>query len=386
MEMRSLTAYMDAHLDEMVARLRALVEHESPSTDKVYLDRLAEHLAQRWESLGAVVSVLDNPVRGNHLCISLSSAFSVSGAAPILLLGHFDTVWPIGTLVRHPFAVEAGKATGPGVLDMKGGLVIAEFALQAITELALPLSHPVTLMLNSDEEIGSTTSRGHIEAEAASAAAVLVLEPALPSGGLKTARKGVGGYTVTVTGRAAHAGTAPEEGVSAVEELAHQILRLHQITDLASGTTVNVGRIEGGTRPNVIAAEAQARVDLRIWTREEADRVDETIRGLQPFNPATQLSVTGGIERFPMERSEGTLRLFAAARRVGQRLGMTLLEGASGGGSDGNFTAAMGIPTLDGLGAVGDGSHAEHEFVQVASLPQRAALLAALLCGLSTTA
>jgi glutamate carboxypeptidase len=246
----------------------------------------------------------------------------------------------------------------------------------------LPLSHPVTVMLNSDEEIGSTTSRGLIEAEAAAAVAVLVLEPATPQGALKTARKGVGGYVVEVTGRAAHAGVAPEEGVSAIEELAHQILRLHQMTDLASGTTVNVGHIEGGTRPNVVAAEASARIDVRVWTREEADRIDAAIRALQPINAATQLAVNGGFERFPMERGEGTLRLYAAAQRAGQSLGLSLQDAASGGGSDGNFTAAMGIPTLDGLGAVGNGAHAEHEFVRISSLPERAALLAALLCEL----
>ncbi len=382
MDTPALTAYMEAHVDQMLARLKELVEHESPSTDKLHLDRLAEHLARRWESLGAVVSIIDNPVRGNHLCISLPSVVSGPSVAPILLLGHFDTVWPIGTLARRPFTVEATRAMGPGVCDMKGGLVIAEFALQAISNLALPLSRPITLMVNSDEEIGSTTSRGLIEAEAALAKAVLVLEPATPSGALKTARKGVGGYTVTVTGRASHAGVAPEEGVSAIEELAHQVLRLHQMTDLESGTTVNVGLFEGGTRPNVVAAEAQARVDVRVWTRQEAERVDAAIRGLQPLNAATQLSVTGGFERFPMERNAGTRQLFTVARRVGQDLGLVVQEGSSGGGSDGNFTAAMGVPTLDGLGAVGDGSHADHEFVQVASLPQRAALLAALMCEL----
>jgi glutamate carboxypeptidase len=382
MEFPGLSTYMDAHADEMVARLRTLVEHESPSTDKPRLDLLAEHLAERWEFLGAVVSVIDNPVRGNHLCISLPSIVPERRAAPILLLGHLDTVWPVGTLARRPFSIAEGRAMGPGVYDMKGGLVIAEFALRAIAELALPLSHPVTVMLNSDEEIGSTTSRGLIEAEAAAAVAVLVLEPATPQGALKTARKGVGGYVVEVTGRAAHAGVAPEEGVSAIEELAHQILRLHQMTDLASGTTVNVGLIEGGTRPNVVAAEASARIDVRVWTREEADRIDTAIRALQPANAATQLVVNGGFERFPMERGEGTLRLYAAAQRAGQSLGLSLQDAASGGGSDGNFTAAMGIPTLDGLGAVGNGAHAEHEFVRISSLPERAALLAALLCEL----
>jgi glutamate carboxypeptidase len=382
MDFGDLTTYLDARVEEMVARLRALVEHESPSNDKLHLDRLAEHLARRWESLGAVVSIIDNPMLGNHLCISLPSVLSSPDAAPILLLGHFDTVWPVGTLARHPFTVRAGRAMGPGVYDMKGGLVIAEFALRAISELALPLSHPVTLMLNSDEETGSTTSRGLIEAEAALAAAVLVLEPAIPNGALKTARKGVGGYTITVIGRASHAGSAPEEGVSAIEELAHQVLRLHEMNDPESGTTVNVGLIEGGSRPNVVAAQAQAKVDVRVWTREEAHRIDSAIRELQPRNPETRLVVSGGFERFPMERNEGTRELFATARRVGQELGLSLQEGASGGGSDGNFTSAMGVPTLDGLGAVGDGSHAEHEFVEIAALPQRAALLAALLCEL----
>lgn len=246
MDFSGLKSCLDEQTGEMIIRLKALVEYESPSTDKPHLDRLAGHLADTWQRLGAVVSVIDNPVRGNHLRVLVPPMVPAPGRAPILLLGHFDTVWPVGVLSQRPFRVEHERALGPGAFDMKGGLVIAEFAVRAILALDLPLSRPVTLMLNSDEEIGSTTSRGLIEAEAAQAAAVLVLEPALPDGALKTARKGVGGYTITVTGKASHAGAAPEEGVSAIEELARQVLRLHEMTDLNIGTTVNVGIIEGG--------------------------------------------------------------------------------------------------------------------------------------------
>lgn len=381
MDTQACLSYMRQHHDDMIAALGALVNHESPSTDKAYLDALAGTLKARWEALGAEVTVIPQTGCGDHLRITLPGTTPASvGRRPALILGHFDTVWPVGTLRRKPFLVEDGRATGPGVYDMKGGLVIAEFALRAIVDLGLTLSRPVVLVLNSDEETGSATSRQHIEAAASEAAYALVLEPAVPGGALKTARKGVGGFTLTVTGRASHAGSAPLEGVSAVEELARQILRLHGFTDHDLGTTVNVGVVTGGTRSNVVAAEACAEIDTRAWTQQEARRIEKLLLSIQPFNPEATVMVTGGFERMPLERTAGTIALFEGARRIGEELGLQLEEGSSGGGSDGNFTAAMGVPTLDGLGVVGDGAHAEHEYIQVASLPERAAVLAGLLC------
>ncbi len=378
----ALQQWLDRHFEAMVASLGALVAHESPSTDKASLDHLSAHLEGVWRGLEADVEVIENPERGNHLRIVVGGSLQTGEIQPGVILGHFDTVWPVGTTARRPMTVEGGRAMGPGTFDMKAGLVIAEYAVRAIRELKLALPRPIVLLLNSDEEIGSGTSRALIEEAASEAAYVLVLEPAVPGGALKTARKGVGDFTVKVVGRASHAGAAHNEGVNAIEELAHQVLRIQHMTDYVVGTTANVGVIEGGTRPNVVAAYARAEVDVRAWTREEADRISAAIRGLHPVNPDTVISVSGGFDRYPMERTPGTVALFETARRLGQEMGLELTEQASGGASDGNFTAALGIPTLDGLGAVGDGSHAEHEYVEVASLPQRAALLAALLCDL----
>ena len=381
MDYTLLQTYMQAHRDEMVSSLEALVSRESPSTDKDHLDRLASYLADLWRGLGASAEVIQNPARGNHVRAVVSGPTVGGDQVPsALILGHFDTVWPIGTVERRPMRLEGGRVSGPGTIDMKSGLVIAEYAVRAIIDLGLELPRPMILLLNSDEETGSESSRPFIEADAAKSAYVLVLEPAMPGGVLKTARKGVGAFTVEVIGRASHAGAAPEQGVSAVEELAHQVLRLHQMTDLEVGTTVNVGVVEGGTRPNVVAAQARASVDVRAWTREEAERIEAAILHLEPVNPAATLSVSGYFDRYPMERTPGTVTLFEAAQRVGRELGLSLEEGSTGGASDGNFSSALGVPTLDGLGGVGDGAHAEHEYVELASLPERAALLAALLC------
>jgi glutamate carboxypeptidase len=372
-----------AKRDEMLVSLAALVDQESPSTDKGSLDRLAMHLAEVWRDIGGRAAVIENSGHGNHVRVVFGGSTVKDGEPrPGLVLGHFDTVWPVGTAERRPMTVQDGRALGPGAFDMKAGLVIAEYALRAVRDLRLVLPRPIVLLFNSDEEIGSGTSRAMIEEAAARSEYVLVLEPAVPGGALKTARKGVGEFVLAVAGRASHSGAAHEEGESAVEELAQQIVRLHQMTNYDVGTTVNVGVIEGGTRPNVVAAYARARIDVRAWTREEAERIAKAIRGLQPVNPATTLTISGGFDRYPMERTPGTVRLFEAARRLGGALGLNLEERASGGASDGNFTAALGVPTLDGLGAVGDGSHAEHEYVDVTSLPERAALLALLLCEL----
>jgi glutamate carboxypeptidase len=297
----------------------------------------------------------------------------------VLVLGHFDTVWPHGTLAALPFRVVDGCAYGPGSYDMKAGLVLLEFAIEAIQTVGGGLRRPVVVLWTSDEEIGSPESRVLIEDEARRAAFVLVLEPPLAGGWLKTARKGVGRFRLVVEGRPAHAGVEPEKGVSAVLELAHQVVRLHALNDPEAGTTVNVGVVHGGTRANVVAAEASATIDVRAATREEAHRVEAALRATTAVLPGARVFVEGGFNRPPMERTPRTAALVAALQVIGRGLGLELGEGSTGGGSDGNFTAALGVPTLDGLGALGAGAHARDEHVAVARLAERAALLAAAL-------
>ncbi len=376
-------ALLDAlrpRLAGMTDVLGALVAHESPSLDKPALDGMARTLAARFAAIGGEVEVIANPDGGDHLIARFFP--DPAGPPPALLLAHFDTVWSVGTLAGMPWRVEAGRAFGPGAYDMKASLVLAEFALKALGELGLRPPRPVELILTSDEEIGSPTSRRLIERRAGEAAYALVLEPPLPDGSLKTARKGVGQFLVTVEGRAAHAGVEPEKGLGAIDELARQVLYLHALTDLGAGTTVNVGVVEGGTAPNVVAARASARVDVRVATAEQALVIEAAIRQLSAYTPGIRLAVEGGFNRPPMERTPAVAGLVEKARVVGRALGLDLSEGSTGGGSDGNFTAALGLPTLDGLGARGAGAHAHHEQVDLDSLPERAALLAALLMDL----
>lgn len=361
----------------MVEALEALVVRESPSHDKAALDALAGFLAARFAGLGSGVERIKNGDGGDHLRVRWGDP--ADARPPALVLCHFDTVWPTGTLARMPFRVEDGRAHGPGVYDMKASLVLAEFALRAVRDLGLETPRPVVLLLTSDEEIGSPTSRLLIEDEARRGAYVLVTEPPLPGDRLKTARKGVGRFILEVTGRAAHAGVEPEKGVNAVVELAHQVLALGGLADLEKGTTLNVGVVRGGTTPNVVPAAATAEIDARAGTLDEARRVEAGLAALRPVLPGASLAVRGGFNRPPMERTPQVAALFERARAVGRTLGMNLGEGSTGGGSDANFTAALGRPTLDGLGAPGAGAHAEHEHVLIESLPRRAALLAALL-------
>ena len=369
--------FLTAHKVEWLEALQGLVNHESPSHDKPALDALARVLAERLAAIGGQVAMVANPDGGDHL---IARFFDQGGATrPTLVLGHFDTVWPVGTLATMPCRVEGDRLFGPGVYDMKASLVQVEFALRAIREVGLRPVRPVEFLLTSDEEVGSPTSRALIEERARLANHVLVIEPPLASGALKTGRKGVGAYRLMVEGRAAHAGVEPEKGVSAVEELARQVLALHALTDLGAGTSVNVGLIAGGSGANVVAARAEARVDVRARTIAQAETLDAAIRALQPHHPDARLTITGGINRPPMERTPGGLALFERARRVGLGLGLDLGEGSTGGGSDGNFTAALGVPTLDGLGIEGAGAHATHEQIDLASFPVRAALLAGLI-------
>ena len=278
-----------------------------------------------------------------------------------------------------PFRVEGGRAWGPGVYDMKAGLVILEYALKAIDALGLALPRPLVALWTSDEEIGSPTSRERIEIEARQAAFALVLEPPIAGGRLKTARKGVGGFTIEVEGKSAHAGVDPEKGINAIVELSHQVLKINDLNRPDLGTTLSVGRVEGGTTPNVVPDRASALVDVRASGREEAERVESALRGLAPVLFGAKIRVTGRFNRPPMERTARSADLFEQARAIGRGLGLELGEGSTGGGSDGNFTAGVGTPTLDGLGADGRGAHASDEQISVDSLVERAGLLAALL-------
>jgi glutamate carboxypeptidase len=361
--------------DSMVKDLRSFAELESPSDDKRRTDQFSDFLAGFVKArLGARLETIEQPVYGRHLRAELGPQ---GGKRPILVLGHFDTVWPAGTLEEMPFRIDGPLAYGPGVLDMKAGLVIGIHALAALQESGR-LNTPVVFLFTSDEELGSPSSRALIEAEARKASAALVLEPAA-AGAVKTARKGVGIFHVDVEGLAAHAGSNPELGVSAIDELARIILDLHSLTDSTTGTTVNVGVVRGGTRPNVTAATAAAEVDLRVTSIAEAQRLEELILGLKPHNSRASIVVTGGINRPPMERTPGVAQLYGKARNVAKSLGFDLAEAAVGGGSDANFVTPLGIPVMDGLGAVGDGAHAKHEHVEIDSLPIRAALFAGLI-------
>ena len=372
--------YCSGNRDWLLEFIEALVAIESPSDDRAAVNRCGTELASRLGALGGDITRVSSSTAGDHLRASFGR-----GPRQILLLGHFDTVWPIGQLGRMPLKREGRRLHGPGVFDMKAGIGLATLATRAVLESG-GLDHCRAVMLwTSDEETGSATSRALIEAEAQGSAAVLVFEPSLPGGALKTSRKGVGQFEMLVRGVSAHAGLDPGKGVSAVRELMLQILALDQLQDPAKGVTVTVGVIQGGTRANVVPAEARATIDARAVTRADAELVDRALKALAPQLSGAQVSVTGGFDRPPLERSADVVRLFEAARQVANELGLTLEEGSAGGGSDGNFTAALGIPTLDGCGAVGDGAHALHEHVEIDALVPRAAVIAGLLGRLSSS-
>jgi glutamate carboxypeptidase len=373
----AVQAFLQRRQSDLVALLRELVEAESPSTEPATQPRVLGLLADRLDALGFAVRHLPGRTSGGHLYAR--PAQRERGAPVQLLLGHADTVWPVGTLERMPFAVRAGHARGPGVYDMKAGLVQIVAALDALDGLGLaPPATPV-VFVNTDEEIGSAESGRWIAWLAQAAARAFVLEPALgPEGRLKTARKGVGKFHVVVRGRGSHAGLAPEEGASAILELSHVVQRLHALSDLAAGISVNVGMIEGGQRPNVVAPEARAIVDVRVPTAEAARRVEAEILAIEATTPGATVEFTGGIGRPPLERTPRNRRLWAQAQEAARCLGLDLTEGTAGGGSDGNTTSLF-TATLDGLGAVGDGAHADHEFAEVDRIAERAALLALLL-------
>jgi glutamate carboxypeptidase len=370
-------AYFNDRRDEIVSTIRELVEIESPSDNKAAADRMAEFIANKFSELGGEIHFHPAKNFGNHLQIDFTGKSVVK---PVLLLGHYDTVYPLGTLPTMPCRILGDKLSGPGVLDMKSGIALMLHALAALKDWHKEDLRPVTVLLVSDEEVGSASSRALTESLAKQAAAVLVIEPAHGSqGAVKTARKGVGDYLVKVTGKASHAGLDFQKGVNAILELARQIEKISSFTDLKKGLTVNVGIVSGGSRTNVVPAEAEAQVDVRIARMKDAPGIDKKMRSLRPFNRKCKIEVTGGINRPPMERTAGVEALYRQASAIARDLGWKLGEAAVGGGSDGNFTASLGIPTLDGLGGVGDGAHAPHEYILISDLPRRAALLAGLI-------
>lgn len=373
---RELMAYLEARKDEMVRLLGELVALESPSDDKPALDRFSRHLASLFQSLGARTEIIPVKEGGDHL----RAEFDPAGkSGQILLLAHMDTVWAVGEIRKRPFRVEGNRAYGPGAFDMKGGIVQALFALAALRDLGRGRRRLVFLC-NSDEELGSRTSRDLIEAEATRSDYVLVLEPGVPpDGALETFRKGCAQFRLRISGLAAHCGADPGRGVSAVDELARQILRLHALNDPATGITVNVGVVSGGTRVNVTAPWAEALVDVRVPSSEAARRLEAEIKGIQPILPGAGVEVSGGVVRMPMERTPQVMAMYERARTLAVELGFELREAATGGFSDGNLTAALGIPTLDGLGPEGAGGHALDEYVNIGAMPRRAGLLARLL-------
>jgi glutamate carboxypeptidase len=372
--MLSLLAAAESHRDWALAVIEDLVRLESPSTDKSALDRVGAEIARLFVELGARAAALPQERSGDHLRIEIGR-----GDEQVLVIGHFDTVWPIGQIETMPVRREDGRLYGPGSYDMKAGIAMTLLAARILIETNRLPAHRIAMIWTSDEEVGSDTSREILEAEARRSRAVFVLEPALAGGGVKTARKGVADFRIEATGISAHAGVEPDKGASAIHELAWQAVQLLALNDPSRGLTINVGCIGGGTRPNVVAAEATMDVDVRIPTEAEAARVTAAITALVPRDPRVRLRVSGGVNRPPMERTAGVAALYERAARISRQLGKELPEGATGGGSDGNFTAALGIPTLDGLGPDGAGAHALHEHVLIDSVPFRAALLAGLL-------
>jgi len=374
----ALRPELEPQRQKMVDLLGELVRMESPSDDGPALQRFASRLESLFAEFGPIERIpAQDSANGPILQLRVDGHVANPHA---VALCHYDTVWSLGTLERIPFSVDAeGIARGPGCFDMKGGIVELCFALRALRERGMKPKRNLQVLFTPDEEIGSPGSRPVIESTAKDAAVAYVLESPLPGGTLKTARKGTGDYLVRITGKAAHAGVEPQKGISATGELARQILALHALNDYAVGTTVNVGVVHGGTRPNVVAAEAEAHVDVRVETLAEAERIDAAIRGLMPQLPGAKLDIDGGLNRPPMERSPAMAELFELARGNAAAMGVELREGSTGGGSDGNFTAAIGIPTLDGLGPEGEGAHAAHEHVLTESFPRRVALLAGLL-------
>ncbi len=375
--MDSCLRYAKQHQKDIVALIREFVECESPSGSPADIKRFVDLLSARVADIAKV-----KRFEGGHARFE----FVLPGAkksGQVLALGHSDTVWSLGTLRTMPFLEKKGRLWGPGVLDMKAGIAFFIFAMRALRELDVPVAKKVVLQVNADEEVGSDSSRALTEEAARASDAVLVLEPGTGlEGKLKTARKGVGDYTITVRGRASHAGVDFAQGANAIVEMARQLERVAGFTRLEQGVTVSPGVIQGGTRSNVVPAECRAEVDIRIPRIRDEAYLEKKFGSLKPFDKRCAVEVTGGLNRPPMERSAGVRKLYRLAEKLAAELGVTLQESATGGGSDGNFTAALGVPTLDGLGAVGEGAHAPNESIFVNRIADRTALLAKLVAAL----
>jgi glutamate carboxypeptidase len=373
-----ILSYVAAQQPGIIDLLRQFVECESPSDDPAAVNRFVGLVSDTVSPFARIKTVSGGKFGKHLLCEMQLPGRKKTGH--VLALGHSDTVWPMGTLQSMPFRQSDDRLWGPGVLDMKAGIAFFIFAVRALRDLDIPVPHKALLQLNSDEEVGSDSSRPLTEKNAAASKAVFVLEPGTGlTGKLKTARKGVGDFTVTVHGRAAHAGVDFPSGASAILELARQLDRIAAFTNFKRGITVNPGVISGGTRSNVIAAEARAEVDIRVLRLRDAPALEKKFRALKPIDKRCTIEITGGLNRPPMERSAGTVQLFRTAQKLGREIGVELEESLTGGGSDGNFTAALGIPTLDGLGGVGEGAHALNESILIGRIADRTALLAKLL-------
>jgi glutamate carboxypeptidase len=377
-EIASRLRFFAERNDSITETIRQLVEIESPSDNKPAVDQLGALLAGRFEKIGGHAKFHRTQNFGDHLQVDFSGAH---GGKPIMLLGHIDTVYPMGTLSTMPCRVADGRLWGPGALDMKSGIALILHALEGLgTWHADTMPRPITVLLVTDEEVGSESSRRITESLARKSEAVLVLEPSYGlKGAVKTARKGVGEYTIKVTGKAAHSGLDFDNGESAIVEMARQITAISKLVNRKRGLTLNVGVVSGGTRTNVIPAQAIASLDVRIVQMKDAKAIDRQLRALKAFNRKCKLEITGAVNRPAMERSAGVAMLYKKAAEIAKELGWQLEEAAVGGGSDGNFTASLGIPTLDGLGGVGEGAHATHESIVISELPRRAALLAELI-------
>jgi len=375
--MSDLLADCRAQTGAMVDLIKTLVEYESFTAERAAVDRLADFLAGQLAGLGAVVERFPREAVGDIL---LAKWNADAPGKPITFVGHMDTVLPLGTLAERPLRVEHGRLYGPGTIDMKAGIAVILSAVRILRQRGEFPNRPIWALLTSDEEIGSPNSKDLILEIARQSGLCLIMEPATPEGALKTWRKGVADFEIKVTGRASHAGGAPEQGVNAVVELAHQILKVHALNDLRHGTSVSATVISGGQATNVIPDHAQVYVDVRFLTQAESDRIDAAMAELYPVLPGAQLEITSSDHRPPLERNDQMRAVFAQAKRIGRGLGLTIDEDGTGGGSDGNFTASVGTPTLDGMGPTGEGLHAPHENVLISSVPDRVALTAAMLC------
>jgi glutamate carboxypeptidase len=378
-----ILAYVQGQQAEMIGLIRRMVECESPSDDARAVNRFVDLVAAEVGRFAALETFPGGGRFGRHLLVEFALPGPAKKKGEILALGHSDTVWPMGTLAQMPFREADGHLWGPGVLDMKSGIAFFIYAVRALRELDISVGSRVKLLINSDEEVGSDSSRTLTQETARKAKAVLVLEPGTGlEGKLKTARKGVGGYTITVNGRASHAGVDFPAGASAILELARQIERVAGFTNLKSGITVNPGLISGGSRSNVVAAEARAVVDIRVPRLRDAETLARKFHALKPVDKRCRLEIEGGLNRPPMERSVAIVQLFRTAQRLAREMGVAVEESMTGGGSDGNLTAALGIPTLDGLGGVGEGAHAINESILIDRIADRTVLLAKLLAAL----